>query len=145
MDLPTSSSPAITTYHHPDSRLPYYWEEYRSAHAIPRARFESPSLTSGQTLLPPIATYMLRCTLWHCVQVMPSTIMTTMFKNKLEVMQKLTLAVSFPIPVFAPVTMMTLPDKSGISSTLYFGLATKVCFASDNKELICEEVRKQVG
>ena len=30
----------------------------------------------------------------------------------------MTLAVSFPIPVFPPVTIITLPAKSGTSSTL---------------------------
>lgn len=34
----------------------------------------------------------------------------------------LTLAVSFPIPVLPPVTMTTLPVRSGMSSTVHFGL-----------------------
>lgn len=33
-----------------------------------------------------------------------------------------TFTVSFPIPVFPPVTSMTFPDKSGMSSTPHVGL-----------------------
>ena len=36
-----------------------------------------------------------------------------------------TLAVSFPRPVLAPVTIMTFPDKSGMSVTAYLGLGGK--------------------
>lgn len=36
--------------------------------------------------------------------------------------RRLTFTVSFPIPVFPPVTSMTFPDKSGMSSTLHVGL-----------------------
>ena len=32
-----------------------------------------------------------------------------------------TFTVSFPIPLFPPVTIITLPDRSGISSTLNVG------------------------
>lgn len=35
------------------------------------------------------------------------------------------MAVSFPTPVLAPVTMTTLPDKSGMSSTLNLDLGGK--------------------
>jgi len=38
-----------------------------------------------------------------------------------------TFAVSLPIPVFAPVTMITFPDKSGMSSTVNLGLGGKSC------------------
>lgn len=36
--------------------------------------------------------------------------------------RRLAFTVSFPIPVFPPVTSMTFPDKSGMSSTPHVGL-----------------------
>lgn len=39
--------------------------------------------------------------------------------------RRLTFTVSFPIPVFPPVTSMTFPDRSGMSSTPHFGLGGK--------------------
>jgi hypothetical protein len=41
-----------------------------------------------------------------------------------------TLAISFPIPVFAPVTMMTFPDKSGMAC-MNFGFGGKDCETID--------------
>ena len=38
-----------------------------------------------------------------------------------------TLAVSKPIPVFAPVTMTILPDKSGILSDVNLGFGGNIC------------------
>lgn len=42
---------------------------------------------------------------------------------------KRTFTVSFPIPVLLPVTMITFPDRSGMSSTVKWGLGMKtLCF-----------------
>ena len=41
-------------------------------------------------------------------------------------MQSLTFAVSLPTPVFAPVTIITLPDRSGMSSTVNDGLGGNI-------------------
>jgi hypothetical protein len=40
------------------------------------------------------------------------------------------LAVSKPVPVFAPVTITTLPDKSGISSIENLDFDGKLCLAA---------------
>ena len=51
-----------------------------------------------------------------------------------------TLAVSKPIPVFAPVTMTTLPDKSGILSDMNLGFGGKICMMRDIKRPIVRPV-----
>jgi hypothetical protein len=57
--------------------------------------------------------------------------------------KKLAFVVSFPIPVFAPVTMMTWPDKSGISLTLKCDLEMKkLCLPRDNATPMVEDMRK---
>lgn len=42
-----------------------------------------------------------------------------------------TLAVSYPMPLLAPVTIITFPERSGMLSTVYLGSGGKLCLMND--------------
>ncbi len=46
-------------------------------------------------------------------------------------MIELTLTVSLPIPVFPPVTIVTFPERSGISFAIHFGAGGRNCAMKD--------------
>lgn len=60
--------------------------------------------------------------LWFKRACMPWKSKSVCGLRQLDRDRRLTFTVSLPIPVFPPVTSMTLPDRSGISSVLHVGL-----------------------